>query len=882
MKKKIVYIAPHLSTGGLPQYLYKQMEMLTDAFDIYCIEWDNVTGGVLVVQRNRIQKLLGEKLITLSHDKHVLFDVLNRIQPDIVHLQEIPELFMQREIADKLYTLERKYVIVETSHDSSFDVSNKAYLPDKFFLISQYQINTYQTLGVPYELVEHPIEYKKRTKTREQALLELGLDPALKHVLNVGLFTPRKNQKEIIEYARQLQDQPIQFHFLGNHADNFRFYWEPLMQGFPKNCKWWNERTDVDSFYEAADLFLFTSRGHATDKETMPLVIREAIGWNVPSLIYNLPVYLDYFDKYANIKYLTEDMSANRKLILQTIGIQSPDEIFYTLNGEERLAELTYIGTPSDIVHAHGDGASQYFSTFVQKELENNVLTINAGDVFVDLGANIGMSAKYATLKGAEVHCVEPDPTMLERLQKNVPTAKVYPVALSSESKRLELYHWPYNHVIGGPTYTCDAVTLRQILQLVNKPINYMKVDIEGYEDTLFDSITSAHASNIEKLMVEHHNHATLDAFCNRLTKLGFEILHINRGHQAFIYARHTNFKGMSMKTQINYGFSARWDLDEQMMYYSCKTTVDFPIILSVKEYKSDAVLWAVDSETLHANIEYWIMPTRKETLIYKNDPHFSGVKFCIYNKETGEQLYEEPFFYRFVNIPTVSMSNYLPYRFNYLEFFVDKQYAKWIDKEYDLVVDVGANAGVFSEYMLRNGFAQNVVAVECDPIALKDLQRNFHRHPRAVVIPNALHHTNDFIKFNQFTRNPLNSTVLTQEQIARHGSGLVSDKTIELQTVTLRDIIAAYGTIDLLKMDIEGGEYNIIANTDDSVFTHINNLFIECHFMESDYMEKYRAMVQKLQRLGYTVEEDFPNQAEMAIEKNRASDSIYAYKGTV
>ena len=35
----------------------------------------------------------------------------------------------------------------------------------------------------------------------------------------------------------------------------------------------------------------------------MPLVIREAISWQLPILIYNLPVYLNYFDKFNNIQY---------------------------------------------------------------------------------------------------------------------------------------------------------------------------------------------------------------------------------------------------------------------------------------------------------------------------------------------------------------------------------------------------------------------------------------------------------------------------------------------------------------------------------------------------------------------------------------------------
>jgi FkbM family methyltransferase len=329
---KILFIAPHLSTGGMPQYLYKQIEALNTDHEVWCAEWENVTGGVLVVQRNRILNLLKDRLITIGEKKENILSLITKINPDIIHLQEIPEMFMGYSIAEKIYNdPAREYTIIETSHDSSFDISNKLHFPDRFAMVSQYQVETYQPLGIPCDLVEYPIEYHKRTKTREELLNELGLDPNKKHVITVGLFTPRKNQAEVIEYAKQLQNYPIQFHFVGNQADNFKYYWEPLMQDFPSNCKWWGERSDVDTFYQMADLFLFTSRGHSTDKETMPLVIRESISWQVPSLIYNLDVYLNYFNKHKNIEYLNfNNKEENIKSILNKLKMQinKIDDVF--------------------------------------------------------------------------------------------------------------------------------------------------------------------------------------------------------------------------------------------------------------------------------------------------------------------------------------------------------------------------------------------------------------------------------------------------------------------------------------------------------------------------------------------------------------------------
>jgi len=333
MKKRLLFIAPHLSTGGMPQYLCKQIEVLINDFDIWCVEWDNVTGGVLVVQRNKILNLIKDQLITLSQDKEEILRIIKEISPDIVHLQEIPEMFMPYAIAEKIYSdPDRAYNIIETSHDSSFDVSKKVHFPDKFMMVSRYQIEAYKSLKIPSELVEYPIEYKEKTRNRENILKELGLNPEYKHVITVGLFTPRKNQAEVIEYARMLEGHPIQFHFIGNQADNFKYYWEPLMKNFPSNCKWWGERSDVDTFYEMADLFLFTSRGFITDKETMPLVIREAISWKVPSLIYNLDVYLNYFDTFDNIKYLdSKDKKVNVNKILKELkmNIMASFDVWY-------------------------------------------------------------------------------------------------------------------------------------------------------------------------------------------------------------------------------------------------------------------------------------------------------------------------------------------------------------------------------------------------------------------------------------------------------------------------------------------------------------------------------------------------------------------------
>jgi hypothetical protein len=49
--QKLLFIAPHLSTGGLPQYLTKKIELLKDIYEIYLVEWVDCTGGVLLITK---------------------------------------------------------------------------------------------------------------------------------------------------------------------------------------------------------------------------------------------------------------------------------------------------------------------------------------------------------------------------------------------------------------------------------------------------------------------------------------------------------------------------------------------------------------------------------------------------------------------------------------------------------------------------------------------------------------------------------------------------------------------------------------------------------------------------------------------------------------
>lgn len=318
--KKLLIICPHLSTGGAPQVSLNKIELLKDQFNIKVVEHSFIAWAY-VVQRNRIIELVGsQNFISLGEDKaKELKQVINMFEPDVVSMEEFPEFFMDDQTAAMLYDKDRKYTILETTHDSSFNKRNKRYFPDRFVFVSAYSSFQYIDFDVPMEVIEYPID----SKVRDQKAMrdKLGLEHDYKHVVIVGLFTPRKNQAYAFEMAKKLEGNRVKFHFLGNQAGNFQSYWEPLMENKPRNCMIWGERNDVTDFVEACDIFLFPSKGERNNKELNPIAIKEAMEYNIDKMMYNLDVYCNKYNDRERLTYLTGDVETDVNNMLQILNM---------------------------------------------------------------------------------------------------------------------------------------------------------------------------------------------------------------------------------------------------------------------------------------------------------------------------------------------------------------------------------------------------------------------------------------------------------------------------------------------------------------------------------------------------------------------------------
>lgn len=291
----------------MPAFVLKRIQAIldyTEGFELYVIE-HNFHGYAYVVQRNQIKDLIGDRFYSMFDDKMQIMDIINKIHPDIVHIDDVAER-LDRGLAIALYNNNRNYRIIETPHDVIFNPDNeKTFHPDLYLFCSFYHEDSFANMDSQYYTIQYPIDNKMAPEKKHNTKLYLGFDLYKINVINVGLFTPGKNQGEGFEIAKGNPD--IDFHFIGNSAENFKFYWEPLLNDIPSNVKIWGERDDIENFMIAADVFMFNSIN-----ECAPIVLKEAISFGLPIISRKLPSYAGIYDTY--IQPLDSDLKTIKRI----------------------------------------------------------------------------------------------------------------------------------------------------------------------------------------------------------------------------------------------------------------------------------------------------------------------------------------------------------------------------------------------------------------------------------------------------------------------------------------------------------------------------------------------------------------------------------------
>jgi FkbM family methyltransferase len=828
-KKKLLLFTPHLSTGGLPQVLVNKINLLKDEYNILVVEHHN-HAWLFNVQRNRIIDLLGqEKLITLregDRETH-FFEILNEFKPNTIYFEEFPEYFLEDKITSKIYVKEREYTIIETTHDSSFPVSTKRWFPDKFIFVSPFNAFRYSVYDIPYEIVEYPVDFKERNQ--EYYKQKLGLESDWLHVVNVGLFTPRKNQAYIFEMAKKLKGKKIKFHFLGNQAGNFQDYWQPLMADKPDNCVVWGERNDVYDFLQASDLFFFASKGDKNNKELNPIAIKEALEFKVPMLMYNLDVYCGKYDMYDNIHYLTGDITQDTNKLLEIFNMETMEgllhldfvnetnSIYITYTGHETLDlmvsikcmtsgapmysfkmscshNITWqaIPIPPHVIKFH---QNWYFRGFLIEfyDVQTNKLkhseTIVVNDIFPNLPPlnfepfdcsyrnyiEFFVDDIYGNFNLGDLDTVIDVGANIGLFAKYMYKKNAKKVILVEANPLLDknIKSVMGNDYSNSPTYLAplfgEKTTVKYRYSSTNSTIGTLVFDNSNISYNELDSEMDIETITLDEIIKEN-NLKRISLFKSDIEGGEYSLIESLTDEQMLMIDRfmiefHGNDSGelIPLVDKLNrYGFECEfWKLE---MVDKFKTTINESHGVLITKPKNQKFIKPFSDFTAPEEIKKICKSFHRE-IFYENEYNRHGV-----NVERG-----------------------------------------------DIVVDCGANIGLFTQYSLDNN-ASRVVSIESDSETYSHLINNI----------------------TDFRTTLLNNTV---------GFGLL----------TLESIIQEHNLprIDYLKVDIEGSEYDFLDYTPDYIYDKINKIAIEFHCWsyydgEPVHYDRMISIKNKLENLGF------------------------------
>jgi FkbM family methyltransferase len=165
------------------------------------------------------------------------------------------------------------------------------------------------------------------------------------------------------------------------------------------------------------------------------------------------------------------------------------------------------------------------------------------------------------------------------------------------------------------------------------------------------------------------------------------------------------------------------------------------------------------------------------------------------------------------------------------VEVWVQKVYGK-LDflKQIDrpIIVDIGANIGCFSLYAWSKNQRAKIFAVEPEANNFSILKDNVHINHADLNI--------SCLNFALSGDGGLQKLYLDKETNSGKNSFFGHGRYMEVESLSLEHLFtyAKIDYCDLLKIDIEGGEYDVLYKSNDEIFHKISNIILEWHIIPS------------------------------------------------
>ena len=282
---------------------------------------------------------------------------------------------------------------------------------------------------------------------------------------------------------------------------------------------------------------------------------------------------------------------------------------------------------------------------------------------------------------------------------------------------------------------------------------------------------------------------------------------------------------------------------------------------LTLKIYDLDSNLMIIEySFQLFEYVRIWSV----FHMDFRNYEFLNGCRIIVFNnKENNKIEYDDVFLKNSycktkfldndnllsLHISCALHSNLVETEKNFKDDFFDL-------KNSELILDLGSSIGVFTAYALERNPNIKSINVEMNPTFHKICLDTFSNNPNIIPINAAIYKTADEkVKFMSSAEDTydLGNTIIP--------NGLYGDQifSTEIDTISIDNIMLNYNVdrISLLKVDIEGYEYELFENLSDDFFNKVDKIFFEFHRVNDN--DRKMALITRLQRLGFKINLLYP-----------------------
>ena len=185
-------------------------------------------------------------------------------------------------------------------------------------------------------------------------------------------------------------------------------------------------------------------------------------------------------------------------------------------------------------------------------------------------------------------------------------------------------------------------------------------------------------------------------------------------------------------------------------------------------------------------------------------------------------------------------------------EIFFDRPYLRHVDlPAAPVIVDIGGYIGDFALYAVKYLDAQLVVVYEPTLENFEMLTRNValnHYGERIAAVNKAVGQSGELV---------LNVQKLDRDEIHVSSHWYADAERRTIPSVTLAELLDTHQleSVDLLKVDCEGGEYDILPDAPDDVLRRVRNIVFEYHTVDG-YQPKLHRVIRRLDSAGYHLRE--------------------------